>query len=71
VGPARGFAFSEDDEEGFQLLESILAIDESHCLREGLPPRHGVGVFAHGNAGPMETIGQAWSTGNDSDSESD
>lgn len=60
VGPARGFAFSRDEEAGMQLLESIVAIDESRRLMESLPPRHGVAVFSQTTEGPRELIGQAW-----------
>lgn len=60
VGPSRGFALSDENDEALQLLESILAIDESRGMTEDLPPRHGMGVFAHGHTGGTEIIGQAW-----------
>lgn len=60
VGPSRGFAISDDEEVGRQLLESVVAIDESRGLTESLPPRHGVGVFALGSAGRTECFGQTW-----------
>ena len=60
VGPSRGFAISDDDEDGRQFLESVVAIDESRGLTESLPPRHGVGVFALGSAGRTESFGQTW-----------
>lgn len=34
-----------------QLLESIVAMDESRSLTERSAPRHGLAVFAHGSAG--------------------
>lgn len=60
VGPARGFAMSAEDDDAMQLLESIMAIDESRALSEDLAPRHGVAVFAASGADPTERFGQAW-----------
>jgi len=60
VGPARGFMLSEEEDEALDLIESILAIDESRGLTESLPPRHGVAVFAHGSASRTEVFGQEW-----------
>lgn len=60
IGPARGSALSIENDETRQLLESIMAMDESRSLTEGLPPRHGLGVFAHDHAERTEQIGQDW-----------
>ncbi|MCR9096897.1 MAG: hypothetical protein NXI30_21970, partial [bacterium] len=60
VGPSRGFALSNDDEEARQLLASVVAIDESRGITESLPPRHGVGVFAHGSGGRTDCYGLPW-----------
>lgn len=60
VGPSRGFALSDEDEGARQLLDSIVAIDESRGITESLPPRHGVGVFAHGSVGRTDCYGAGW-----------
>jgi len=60
VGPSRGFAMADEDEDARQLLQSIVAIDESRGITEALPPRHGVGVFAHGSVGRTECYGLPW-----------
>ena len=60
VGPNRGFALSDEQADALQLLESVLAIDESRALTESLPPRHGVGAFARTSAGPTEVYGLGW-----------
>lgn len=60
VGPSRGFAMADEDEDALQLLQSIVGIDESRGITEALPPRHGVGVFAHGSVGRTECYGLPW-----------
>ena len=60
VGPARGFALSDDDADALQLLDAVGAIDTSRMETETLPPRHGIGVFAHDSADPAEIMGRPW-----------
>jgi hypothetical protein len=52
VKPLRfaGDALSIESDDAMQLLESIMAMDESRSLTERLVPRHGLAVFAHGSA---------------------
>lgn len=60
VGPARGFALSDDDADALRLLDAVGAIDQSRTETESLPPRHGIGVFAHDAADPAEVFGRPW-----------
>ena len=62
VGPSRGPMLQEGDEAATQLLESILAIDESRGETENLPARHGVALFGDGDA--SEQVGSPWPTRN-------
>lgn len=66
VGPTRGSVVSESGAAAEAFLTSIDALDESRSIAEGLPPRHGVGVFllrpsdtAPGEA-PLEVLGSEW-----------
>jgi hypothetical protein len=53
VKPLRlaGDALSIESDDAMQLLESIMAMDESRSPTDRLAPRHGLAVFAHGSAG--------------------
>lgn len=66
LGAARGPDLDASPDAAEALLASIDAIDESRCLLEQLPPRHGAGIFLRraslGGApsAPPETIGLPW-----------
>ena len=45
IGPARGPSLSENDSSTKSLLDSVMSLDESRSITEGLPARHGVAVF--------------------------
>ncbi|MBK7947694.1 MAG: hypothetical protein IPK00_02870 [Deltaproteobacteria bacterium] len=67
LGPARGFALSEEGPSAESLLASIDAIDESRSILESLPARHGVAVLVpRTDATPdaedptAESLGLAW-----------
>jgi septal ring factor EnvC (AmiA/AmiB activator) len=46
VGPARGASLSDSDPATKRLLYSIFGLDENRSITEGLPSRHGIGVFS-------------------------
>ncbi len=59
VGPARGAGLTPDAPEVERLLASIQAMDESRMPSEGLPARHGFGLFTLRSEGPPECLSEA------------